>query len=102
MGLGHELVEMRPALVLDRARLKEQVHQHGLAAADLTIDVKAVRRRGILVAEQPAEQALLAVRLVTVQALFEARIGLDKLGLRRVRLDGAGRDESLVLRAERR
>ena len=57
MHLGHEFVEMGAALVLDRALLKEQIHQHGLAAADLAMNVKPARRRLALVAEQPAEQA---------------------------------------------
>ena len=57
MRLGHEFVEMGAALVLDRALLKEQIHQHGLAAADLAMNVKPPRRRLALVAEQAAKQA---------------------------------------------
>ena len=40
--VGHELVEMRAALAHHRAGLEEQVHQHGLAAADLAVDVEAL------------------------------------------------------------
>ena len=45
--VGHELVEMRAALAHHRRRLEEQVHQHGLAAADVAVDVQALgdRRR---------------------------------------------------------
>ena len=43
MYVGHEFVEMRAALMLDRALLEEQVHQHGLAAPDLAMHVKAAR-----------------------------------------------------------
>ena len=43
--LGHELVEMRAALVAVGRRLEEQVHQHGLAAADGPEDVEPLGRR---------------------------------------------------------
>ena len=42
--VGHELVEMRAALADHRACLEEQVHQHGLAAADVAEDVEALER----------------------------------------------------------
>ena len=60
MHLGHEFVEMGAALVFDRTVLKEHIHQHGLAAADLAMNVEPARRRLVLVAEQPPEQAQLA------------------------------------------
>ena len=61
MHVRHEFVEMRAALVTDRARLEEQIHQHGLAAADLAVDVKPLDLvRLLAVAEQPAEQSALA------------------------------------------
>src|ERR1700733_12692232 len=71
MHLGHEFVEMGAALVGDRTVLKEHVHQHSLAAADLAMDVEAARRRLLLVGKQPAEQALLANRLVAGKPLLE-------------------------------
>ena len=55
--VGHEFVEMRAALADHRARLEEQVHQHGLAAADVAEDVEALG--GVVViaaAEQPADR----------------------------------------------
>ena len=45
MHVGHEFVEMHAALALHRAGREEQVHQHGLAAADLAVDVKPFQRR---------------------------------------------------------
>ena len=71
MHLGHELVEMGAALVLDRAVVKEHVHQHGLAAADFAMNVEPARRRLVLVGEKPPEQALLACGLVARQPLVE-------------------------------
>ena len=37
--VGHEFVEMNATLAHDRRCIEEQVHQHGLAAADVAIDV---------------------------------------------------------------
>src|SRR5579883_1161700 len=37
----HEFVEMRTALAHDRTRFEEEIHQHGLAAADLAVDIEA-------------------------------------------------------------
>jgi hypothetical protein len=39
VDLEHEGVEMDPALLFDRQRLVEQVHQHRLAAADAAPEV---------------------------------------------------------------
>src|SRR5262245_5840723 len=56
--VGHEFVEMNASFADDRAALEEQIHQHGLAAADLPVDVKAFERRPGLLAlpEQPAKR----------------------------------------------
>src|SRR3974390_2010968 len=92
---------MGAALVLDRALLEKQIHQHGLAAPDVAVNVEAARRRFVLVGKQPAEQALLAKRLVTGKPLFEIGKGLCDFFLRGVWLYRSGRDESLIMRAER-
>ena len=34
VNVSHELVEVRPAFLLDRRLLEEHIHQHGLAAPD--------------------------------------------------------------------
>ena len=101
MRLGHEFVEMGAALVLDRRVLKEQVHQHGLAAADLAMNVKPARRRLALVAEQPAEQAELLRRLVARKPLLERGECLGGFRLRRIGLDRAGGNQRLILCVER-
>ena len=101
MHLGHEFVEMRAALVRDRTVLEEQVHQHGLAAADFAVNVEAARRRLVLVGKQPAEQALLAQRLVVRKPLLEFGQGLGGLLLRGVGLDRAGGNQGLIMGAER-
>ena len=91
---------MRAALVGDRAVLEEQVHQHGLAAADLAVNVKPARRL-VLVGKQPAEQPLLAHRLVTRKPLLQRAQRLDGARLRGIGLDRAGGDEGLIMGAER-
>ncbi len=61
--LLHEAVKMDAPLARDLRRLEEQVHQHGLAAANLADEVEAVRPplrdvvEAALAAEQPGEQA---------------------------------------------
>src|SRR3954453_3249747 len=96
MHLGHEFMKMRAALVKHRAMLEEKVHQHGLAAPDLTVDVKSARRL-ILVGKQPAEQTLFARRLVTRKPLLQRAQRLDGARLRRIGLDRAGGDEDLIM-----
>ena len=43
--LGHELVEVQAPLRAKRRRLEEEVHQHGLAAADGTKNIAPLGRR---------------------------------------------------------
>src|SRR6201986_3577182 len=76
MHVGHELVEMRAALVRDRARPEEQVHQHGLATARSAMNIKPARRRVVLLAEQALEQAVLARGLIARQPILEGREGV--------------------------
>src|SRR5713226_8834307 len=79
MHLGHEFVEVRPALVHDRTLLKKQIHQHGLAATDFAMNVEAARRPAILIGEQPAQQAVLARWLILPKPLFKSGKRLDHL-----------------------
>src|SRR6266851_4031560 len=98
---GHEFVKMRAALVLDLAVLEKQIHQHGLAAPDIAMNIKPARRRTVLVGKQPAQQALLAQGLVAREPPLEVREGVSGLRLRGVGLDRAGCDESVIMGAER-
>ncbi len=73
--VDHEFVEMRAALAHDRARLEEQIHQHGLAASDIAVDVKALDRRlpfSRLPNSQPSEDDLRASRCSTIRASSRA------------------------------
>src|ERR1700690_2178591 len=101
VDLAHEFVEVGTALVLDRALLKEHIHQHGLATPDLAVNVEAARGRVVLVGKQPAEQSLLARRLVARKPLLDAGKGFRNLFLRGVGLDRAGGNEGLIMGAER-
>jgi len=47
--VGHELVEVRPPLAPHLARGKEEIHEHGLAAADVAENIEALDRTGRLV-----------------------------------------------------
>src|SRR4051794_33769776 len=101
MHICHEFMEMRAAFLLHWTVFEEHVHQHGLAAADVAVDVEASRRRPVAVREQPAEQSLLAHGLIAGEPLLQV---LQRRGgrlLRRVGLDCARRNQGLVLGAER-
>src|SRR5207237_3537447 len=98
--LGHEFVEMRAALMHDRALLKEHIHQHGLAAADFAMNVEATRRRLVPVGKQPAKEALLAQRLVARKPLLTIRQGLGRLRLRGLGLARSGGAAGLLVREE--
>src|SRR5712672_2385467 len=101
VNVGHEFVEVRAALVLDRTVLKKQIHQHGLAAPDLAMNVEAAWRRLVLVGKQPAKQALLAYWLVARKPLLKRRECLGGLRLRGIGLDGAGVHQGLIMDEER-
>ena len=56
--IDHELVKMRAAFSHHRTSLEEQVHQHGLAAPDLAVDVEALDGRLLCraAAKQPSQR----------------------------------------------
>src|ERR1700674_1159726 len=54
--LHHEFMKMRAVLAADRARLEEKVHEHGLAAPDIAVEINSLERCPALPAtEQPSE-----------------------------------------------
>src|SRR5262249_47688942 len=94
----HELMKVGAALAHDRARAKEQIHEHGLAAADIAEDVEALRRTGVVLAapEQPPQSRRLARQPLVLEARIETgEPGGDRL-LRGVALDLACSDEGSV------
>ena len=54
VDLVHELMEMHPPLFGNRYDTEKQVHQHGLAAPHLAMEVKPAHR--LRLAQQPAEK----------------------------------------------
>src|SRR5690349_19958111 len=99
--VGHEFMEMCAALAPDRACLEEQVHQHGIAAADLAMDVEALDRVPFRVtpAEEPAERGGLAYQMVRGQPLVQPIEPRDQRRTRPLSLDLACRDEGGVVGA---
>ena len=86
--VGHEFMEVRAALSLHRARGEEQIHQHGLAAADIAVDVEAPdRARGLALREQPAEVRRFSRQPVLREALFQSRKLQRNRFLRGIALD---------------
>ena len=98
--VGHEFVEVHAPLALDRRGLEEQVHQHGLAAADVAVDVEPLDRLLLVFAraEQPAERRRFPRQPVLAQALFQLGQEIDGACLRRIVLDLSGGDQGRVLR----
>src|SRR4029079_19558249 len=72
VDIGHELVEVGAALANHRTCLEEQVHQHGLAAADIAEHVDALVSVAALIAaaEQPAHRPRPTRRAVRGDALL--------------------------------
>ena len=100
--VGHEFVEMRAPLALHVARVKEQVHQHGLAAADVAIDVQALDRPARFAArEQPAERGRFARQPVCGEPVLKRTQLLRQGRLRAIGLDLAGGDERGVAISKR-
>src|SRR5205085_2246073 len=71
--VGHEFVKVDAALARHRTRGKEQIHQHGLAAPDLAMNVEALDRAFLLrvFPEQPAEMGGLAREAMLRETLLQ-------------------------------
>src|SRR5438067_7477739 len=93
---------MHAALATHRRGLEEQVHHHGLAAADLAVDVKPFDRRLTLLvaAEEPAERGRLARQAMHREALFEPGQSRCERRLRRVAREHTVSNEGRVLVAD--
>src|SRR6188768_2622918 len=79
---------MRAAFALHAAQSEEQIHQHGLAAADVAVDVEAPdRTRRLALREQPAEMRRLAREPMLREPLFETRQLQRNRFLRGIALD---------------
>ncbi len=94
--VGHEGVEVRPALEPRRGRVEEHVHQHGLAAADRAVDINPARRLGGLEPHQAREGAGLGLRAIAVEARGERIKSQRKLRLRWIVLEAVVENERAV------
>jgi hypothetical protein len=86
MHVGHEGVEMHAPLAPHRDCLDEHVHQHGLAAADATMDVEPPHefgRRPVL-GEQPAKRTRLALQALRPDLIDQPVERSNDLPLRRI------------------
>ena len=92
----HEWWKCTRRFLRQRRGLEEQVHQHGLAAADLAPDVEPARRGHRLAAEQPAQRRGFLRQMIDREL---PRQGVEPFGhrlLRDVVFDLAVVDEGLV------
>ena len=98
----HEFVKMGAALALDGARLEEEIHQHGLAAADLAIDVQTfdLRQRALAAGEQPAERRGFARQTIFRDPRFEARHHVEHDELSVIAFDAARGDSRGIMRSD--
>ena len=101
--VAHEFVEMRPALALGRQRIKEEVHEHGLAAADLAIDIHALGLHRGAALEQPAERRGFLRQRPLPQFQLQSGEFLHHFGLGRIFRDfPSGKLRRIKLRDPRR
>ena len=96
MDLVHEFVEMHPPLG-DRRRGEKQVHQHGLAAPDLAMQVKSAHRL-LGPIQQLVQQAARLAGLQPGQHIIEQPDDLDLGG---IRAEGAARHQRAIGSADR-
>jgi hypothetical protein len=99
VDVGHELVEMHPALAHHRRRREEQIHQHGLAAADVAVNVEPAHRPVAVVAarEQARERIEAAARhAMHRQPVLQRGVAFEQALLVGIAPDLAGGYEALV------
>ncbi len=94
--VGHEVVEVGAAPGRDVDALHEQVDQHGLAAADVAMDVEAARRGEVAAAEEARQGAAGPGPPAILDGAPELRQPPREQGLGRVVVDRAGRYEGGV------
>src|SRR6185312_6847552 len=102
MHVGHEFVEVHATLADDGAGLEKKIHQHRLAAADLSVDVKALdwRTRLFAFSEEPAKRRRFARQPVLIDPLLKRRQSPAQHGLAGIGLDLSGRNERRIAGAE--
>ncbi len=93
MHFAHEFVEVDAALRHGGGEGEELVHQHGLAAADLAVDVEPPGWRGAA-CEQPAERAGLGGEPLLAEPPVEVVETRRQAHLRGIVADRAGRRQS--------
>ena len=100
--VDHEFVEMRATFAHHRTCLEKQIHQHGLAAPDIAVDVEALDPRlpGFAAAEQPAQRRRFARQSIFDKPRLKPRQPVDDGELRDVALDFARGDAGGVSRCD--
>ena len=94
---AHELVEMYPPLAFNGRAVKEQIHQHRLAPADIAIDVQPLGRRLLLgTAKQELPPALLLARVILIQAVMQHLQLFGRQFLGRIRVQRAAAAQRVV------
>src|SRR4029079_12488055 len=97
VNVGHELVKMRASLANHGTCFEEQVHQQGLAAADVAGDVEALDRLVLRpAAEQPADRPRPACRAVRGDAPLQRHELHQQALLRTVALELLGGEQVFV------
>ena len=91
MHIEHEFVKMGAPLPQHQARLKEQIHEHGFAAADVAADIEALdlRLRFFATAEHPSKRRRFSRQATLGNLRFEPRQPVNDS-----KLDGVGLDQA--------
>src|SRR5260370_37633133 len=90
-------MKMDAALANDRGRREEQIHQHGLAAADVAENVETLDRLRLARSEQPAQGGRLMGETTLGASLFAMRQPVDDSLLAAVALDLPSRNSRTIL-----
>ena len=94
LHLAHELVEVHAPLRQRRGDGKELVHQHGLAASDLAMNVEPARRWRAAGGEDPAKGAPLGGETTLGERSIETIEPVGKGGLSGIAAERPGRDQA--------
>src|SRR5262245_64398114 len=90
-------MKMYAALAYHRRRGEEQIHQHGLTAADVAENVETLDRLRLARSEQPAEGGRLARETPLGQSRFEPRQPVNDRLLAGVAFNLSGGDARRIL-----
>ena len=87
MHLGHEFMKMHAALLGDRRHGKKEIHQHGLAAAHVAVEIEPARRASARAPQQPPERGRTVGGAIARERIGQLAQAIDHRALGAVALE---------------